>query len=412
MHAIPSIRAFGSITLQLLTALVLSLLLLASAHAEDSRWPDYGVSAQTRGNAGTASYFQGFESPCFNAPYQPGGGTVDWTRFYSELVRTGSGISGIASRNGAAHAEILPPLPTAPAQTSGAFTRLGGYRSNFGGGFTVEVDVYFDLNDPRVLSGTNAAYGWDVSSAVNDQAGFFRRDFVFHTASNSSRQILVGASNTTNFAPIANLGTGPHYIVTNSGWHTLQWVYRTAGDGTLAVDLNLRSAAGALLFTRTLNSAQDLVATQIGGNRYLWFTFVQSDRLAIDNARLNSLVREALFSSTPLPGRFINTGTANPGSPTPGAQLNVQSQGTLQLEVCGCTLSGPNAADFSVSNCPSVLIPGQSANVGVACTPSATGRRTATLTIVTNDTLQGTDFSYPLRCNGFDPDAIFQDGFE
>lgn len=412
MHVFNPIPLSGSISVRWFSWLLLGVLLSVSAHAEDARWPDYGVRAESRGNAGSATYFQGFETPCFSAPYQPGGSTTDWTRFYSELVRVGTGSAGIASRNGDSHVEIQPPLPTAPAQTSGAFTRLGGYRSTFGGGFIVEIDVYFDLNDPRVLSGVNAAYGWDASSAVNDQTGSFRRDFIFHTASNTSGQILVGASNVTNFTPIGSLATGPHYVVNTSGWYTLQWVYRAAGDGSLAVDLNLRSAEGATLFTRTLNSAADVIATQIGGNRYLWFTFVQSDRLAIDNARLNSGVREALLSSTPLPGRFLNTGTANPGSPTPGTQLNVQSQGTLQLEVCGCTLSGPNAADFSVSNCPSVITPGQSANVGIACTPSGIGRRTATLTIVTNDSLQGTDFDYALRCNGFDPGALFEDGFE
>ncbi len=412
MHASLPIRSFGSITLRLLSGLLFSLVLISVAYAEDARWPDYGVRTQERGNAGTATYFQGFEAPCFNAPYQPGGGTTDWSRFYSEIVRVGSGSGGIASRNGTGHAEIRPPLPTAPAQTTGAFTRLGGYRSVFGGGFTVELDVYIDLNDPRVLSGVNADYGWDLASAVNDQAGGFRRDFVFHAASNTSGQVLIGASNITNFAPMGNLASGNHHVVTGSGWYTLQWVYRTAGNGTLAVDMNLRNAAGSVLHTQTLNNPADLVATEIGGNRYLWFTFVQSNRLVMDNARLNSVVRDALYGSTPAAGSILNVGTANPGSPTPGTQVNVQSQGTLQLEVCSCTLSGANAADFSVTQCPTSLAPGQSANVGIGCTPSAPGRRNATLTIVTNDSLQGNDFTYALRCNGTDADAIFENGFE
>jgi hypothetical protein len=399
-------------TFRLIGALLVSVLFASLAHAEDSRWPDFGVSGETRGNAGTATYFQGFETPCFSAPYQPGAGSNDWVRLYSELVRVGTGSAGIASRNGFNHAEILPPLAGAPAQSSGAFTRLGGFHSIFGGGFVVELDVYFDLTDPRVLSGANAAYGWDASSAVNDQAGSFRRDFIFHTASNTSGQILVGASNVTNFTPRGDLATGLHYVVASSGWYTLQWVYRDAGDGSLAVDLNLRDQAGSVLFTRTLNNAADVIATQIGGNRYLWLTFVQSDRLAIDNARLNSGIRESLYQSTPAPGNFLNAGSANPGSPAPGTQLNVQSQGTLQLEVCSCTVSGPDAADYSVSACPTVLAPGQGATIGIACTPSGFGNRSAALTLSTNDSTGGSFFSYPLRCNGIDPGSIFADGFE
>lgn len=398
-----------------MTSLVLGWLLLSLfacvVHAEDQRWPDFGITAQHDGSAGAPSYFQGFESACFNAPYQPGAGATDWVRFYSEIVRVGTGSGGIASRNGFNHAEIRPPLPTAPAPTTGAFTRLGGYSSNFGAGFVVELDVFFDLTDPRVVSGVNAAYGWDAASAVNNREGGFRRDFVFHAANNSSGQILVGASNITNFAPRGNLASGAHYVVASSGWYTLQWVYRDAGNGTLAGDLRLRNQAGNLLFMQTLNNPEDVIATSVGGNRYLWLTFVESARLPIDNARLNSGVLDALYASMPPPGSVLNAGRANPGNPAAGTRLNILSQGTLRLEVCACELSGPGAADYSVSNCPTEIAPGSSASIGILCTPTAAGARNAVLTVRTNDSLQGTDFSYPLQCTG-DPDFLFANGFE
>ncbi len=318
------------------------------AHAYDERWPDYGVRATDRGNSGSATYFQGFESPCFGPPYQPGTGELDWIRYYSEVVRVPTGTGGIASRNGFNHAHILPPLPSAPGVNTGAYTRLGGYRTGFGGGFTIALDVYFDLSDPRVLSGVNAAYGWDLTTAVNNQAGDHRRDFIFHTASNTSGQILIGVSNTSNFAPIGNLASGPHYVVGTSGWYTMEWVYRDAGNGTLAVDLNVRNSAGTLVFTRTLNIAADVIASQIGGNRYLWFTFMQSDRLPMDNARLNSGIREALYASNPIPGSSLNAGNANLGNPAPGTTLNVQNQGTLRLEVCSCSITG--TAEYGVAS--------------------------------------------------------------
>jgi len=368
-----------------------------SAVEPDARWPDYQKQG-VENRSGSSLYFQGFETPCFGPPYSPSP-TDDWIRFFSEVTRVASGSGGIASRNGFSHAELRPPLVGAPANTSGAFTRLGGYASTFDGGFRVEVDVYLDLADPQVLTGINADFGFDVSSAVNTQAGAHRRDFIFHAASNTAGRILIGSSNTTNFAVRGDLATGPHYVVASSGWYTFQWVYRDAGDGTLAVDTNLLAMAGNMLWTRTLNNPTDLIATQIGGNRYLWFLFLESDRVAIDNSRINSGIREASFGSTPVAGTTLNTGSAAVGSPTAGTNLLLRSLGTLRLEVCSCTISGPAAADFSVATCPAIIEPNSTLNLAIGCTPSASGVRNANLVIVTNDSAAGSNFSFPLTCN-------------
>lgn len=264
--------------------------LLASplASAYDARWPDYGVLASEVRGSGPGEYFQGFESPCFAPPLQPASAENDWIRFYSELVRVDTGFAGIFSPAGFNHAEVRPPLPMPPGPQTGAFTRLGGYRTSFGDGFVVEMDVYFDLADPLVTSGSNAAYGWDATVGINNQAGDHRRDFVFHTASNTLGQILVGSSNATNFVPIGSLGTGPHFVVSSTGWYTLQWVFRENLAGSLAVDTVLRNDQQQMLWTGTLNNASDVIATEIGGNRYLWFPYMQSGRLAIDSVRLGS----------------------------------------------------------------------------------------------------------------------------
>jgi len=383
-----------------------SVVAYASATEPDERWPDFGLEVGATSDRGpAASYFQGFEAPCFGPPYSPAPDD-DWIRFFSEVSRVASGTTGIASRNGLFHAHILPPLVGAPGTNDGAFTRLGGYSSAFNGGFVVELDVFLDLNDPEVQSGINADYGFDVSSAVNNQAGGFRRDFIFHLASNTTGQILVGSSNNTTFNPRGNLASGPHFVVTTSGWYTLQWVYRDAGNGTLAVDTNFRSSTGTLLWTQVRNDLTDVIATQIGGNRYLWVLFAETTRLPIDNSRLNSGIREADFNSVPAAGSTINLGTAAIGNPTTGGSVLVQSMGSLQLEVCSCTISGPAAANFSVAGCPAIIAPTASQSFALGCTPSAAGPRNATLSIVTNDTAGGTTFTFPLVCNGVGAEAL------
>jgi hypothetical protein len=70
--------------------------------------------------------------------------------------------------------------------------------------------------------------------------------------------------------------------------------------------------------------------------------------------------------------------------------VQISNQGDLDLVVNSATLSGPNAADFQVTNsCTSALPPGDFNNVCTATivfspAASATGNRTATLTIVDN----------------------------
>lgn len=224
---------------------------------------------------GAGGHFQGFEDPGFVSNTAP-----DWNDYNSVLSRVATGTNGVLSRTGGYHAVIDSTiLPDAPNDFSGAFTRLGGYDNSFGAGFRTAIDVYMDLSDMAVGADT---YGWDLSSAVNGQDGNHRRDFIFHTAG-SPGQILVGASNGSNFTRRNDLGSINHYTITASGWYTFEWVFRDYGDGTLAVDLNLHSASGTLLWTETRHDASDVIATVVGGHRYMWFTFLEVNELAIDN---------------------------------------------------------------------------------------------------------------------------------
>ena len=103
-------------------------------------------------------YFQGFEIDTF-----------DW----SGVTRVASGTNGVTSAAGAFHAEAAS---AAAPNTTGDFTRFGGYESTFpAGGYTTSVDVYLNVgagnaNDTR----------FDWSSAIGMPDGTFRRDFVFN----------------------------------------------------------------------------------------------------------------------------------------------------------------------------------------------------------------------------------------
>ena len=109
-----------------------------------------------------------------------------------------------------------------------------------------------------------------------------------HIASDtSSSGLFVGASNNSNGATREDLDTlSNNYQVTASGWYEFQHVFYDNG-GVLAVDLNLLDAGGSVLFTETRSAAADLIPSEVGGNRYGWFTFVDvAGGLAIDKTQL------------------------------------------------------------------------------------------------------------------------------
>ncbi len=71
-----------------------------------------------------SSFFDGFE----DNPYVTG--DPNWNDYNSTVTRVTSGTGGITSKSGAAHGLLDS---TCAAHHTGAFTRLGGYSSEFGG---------------------------------------------------------------------------------------------------------------------------------------------------------------------------------------------------------------------------------------------------------------------------------------
>ncbi len=257
-------------------------------------------------------YFQGFEDPNFVSGNYANNPSVDWNDYDSHLYRVPSGTDGITSRSGVAHAVIDSTVPaTSPNYTnSGVFSRLGGYSSVFGTGYRVALDIYMDLSNPGVVNATpTSGYAWDLSAAASGQDNQHRRDYIFHTAAYGPTGIVVAADNNSSDDASNrrnDLLTLPnHAVLTHSGWYTFEWIFRNANN-VLAVDLNVRDAGNSLVFSQTLSDPSDLISTVVGGNRYLWFTFLAVDKLAIDNTTLE---RNVPVVSSPASGSTFPLGT-------------------------------------------------------------------------------------------------------
>lgn len=211
--------------------------------------------------------------------------------WYGTVTMVASGTGGITSASGDYHAifENADPLPF-PGYLGGGYTGpfsdLGGYESTWQGEWSVSADIY--LNTSADGSGWALGEGFDWSVASSGSDGDHQRDFIFHVTQDSSTgDLYVGGSNNTNFAPREDLDTlANSYVVAEDGWYTFEHHFYDNG-GSLAVDLNLYDDSGALLFTETRNDASDLISTEVGGNRYGWFTTIDvAGGIAVDNVTL------------------------------------------------------------------------------------------------------------------------------
>ncbi|WP_421722898.1 beta strand repeat-containing protein [Bauldia sp.] len=199
---------------------------------------------------------------------------------YGTVTMVASGTGGIASPDGSSHA-ILEQAPVGNPDGSGPFTRFDAYRDDFGEGFVTEIQIYLD-------TAWALGEGFDYSVAANGQDGNHQRDFIFHvTKDTSTGDLLVGASNNTSFDPDEELENGNHAEITASGWYTFQHFFFDAGDGTLAVAMSVFDSAGNHVFTEVRNDVSDTIATEVGGNRYAWFTNIDvTGGIAVDEAKI------------------------------------------------------------------------------------------------------------------------------
>lgn len=190
---------------------------------------------------------------------------------------------GVNAADGDGHYAVLTEGPI-PDSDAGPFTRFDTYRSDFNGGFEASVSVYLD---PTLIA---LGEGFDVSVAANGQDGAHQRDYILHVAHDTSTgELLVGGSNNTNFDPREDLETINHATITNAGWYTFDYRFYENGNHALEVAMNIYDQNGNWVFTEVRSDPGDLIATEVGGNRYMWFTNIDvANGIAVDDVTLRN----------------------------------------------------------------------------------------------------------------------------
>ena len=233
----------------------------------DANSPDY---------ASTRTWFdQSFEDGNADGFYDE---TNGWS---GTITIVPDGTDGIASPDGSNFA--IFEQSDADGGLTGPFSRMGFYSEEFGGGYKAQAKIFLD---PSMADGE----GFDVSMAANGQDGNHIQDFIFHVTKDSSTgDLLVGGSNNSNFDPIENLEAGNHATIDSAGWYTFEWEAYQNDDGDLDVAMNVYNADGDWVFTEVRTNGNDF-DTEVGGNRYLWFTNIDvTGGIAVDDISLETV---------------------------------------------------------------------------------------------------------------------------
>ena len=207
-------------------------------------------------------------------------GWFDESNGWTGSVTRVASSADLVSSTGLFHAQIAQ-TNTPGVGLSGPFTQFDQQRTVFPGQWSAEIDVYLDTT-------WETGEGFDLAVATSGVVDQQVRDFIFHvTQDTSTGQLLVGASNNTFFDPRENLELGNHSVIDTTGWYRFRHTFRDEG-GALNVDMQVINDAGQLVFSETRTDTDDLIGTEIGGNRYGWFTNIDiATGLAIDNVRLD-----------------------------------------------------------------------------------------------------------------------------
>ena len=227
------------------------------------------IAGMAFADAPPAPYFDGFETVATGADTWGGDGWNDYGSPTSDLIRLDVTSNGTLSRPGSNWVGRFTQ--------GGPYTRFGGYDPTWPeGGFYESIDIYFD-------NATSAGSQLEFSMAMSKPDGSHVQDFVYHMhRADSGDGFNVWASNNASIPGFVSGPTQDNVLVDSDGWYTLNTRWYANGDGNLAADMSILGGSGLInTWTRT-NTALD-VPTDVGGNRYGWFTWNTWDTVYIDN---------------------------------------------------------------------------------------------------------------------------------
>src|SRR5574343_86358 len=229
--------------------------------------------------------------------------------------------------------------------------------------------------------------------------GWTESEVLFYTASGNTPPAKkfdsTGDNLIIHFA--SNPGNLTYYLAGNSfsgGTFTVE----ESEFGTVWTTLHTHTAPPAGTYTQYTD-------VPLSASRYIRFIYTNkvSGNIGLDDVNIAAGAATPAQEINVKQGAttILNGGTYTMSSPvstmTP-TTFTVENLGTANtLNISSATISGTNAADFSVASSPSSVAANSTGNLVVNFTPASAGTRTAVLTIASND---ADEASYVINLNG------------
>lgn len=200
-----------------------------------------------------------------------------------------------------------------------------------------------------------------MSVAANNDVGSHLQDYIFHvTKDTSTGELLVAASNNTNFDPREDLETLDNFFsVQSPGWYTFEHLMYEGSTGNLEVALSLYDETEGLLFTEVRDSG----SSNFGGNRYLWFTNIDvADGIPVDGVTLSTVDMNPIqaFDGSAIVGTFATIqDVIDAAAPGETLRLSGADPGSADVNKT-ITLGG----DFTLGNSLTVSDPAATLDAG------------------------------------------------
>lgn len=226
----------------------------------------------------------------------------------------------------------------------------------------------------------------------------------------SGNSYYTGSGNTPPACKLDNTGDWVQiWFASAPGTLTYYILGNSFAGGTFEVQESPNGTAWTVLHSFTTNtptsSYTQFTDTPLSTSRYIRFYYTQkvSGNIGLDDVNLTAAAAgpqqeiDVFFnSSAVISGGAIWFGS-NVSVTTP-ITIDVENNGTANtLNIASAVLSGPNAADFSVTSFPSSIVANGNGTVNIDFTPSAAGTRVAVLTINSDD---ADEPAYVINLNG------------
>jgi len=269
---------------------------------------------------------------------------------------------------------------------------------------------------PHNLAGAGTAT-WTLACAPTTTGG---RSATLRLTTNDTSEPIIDVPLTCNgtqgLLVVFNPATPIAFATTDVGSSSAEVVVTLRNQGTAAIQVTGASVSGAFAISTPLSQATPFsLAVNATATLGLRFTPTADGLVTGTLTVTNDVV--ALTEEVRGTGRAALAGVSSAalafdnvlvGSTLTTRTFNLQNTGSAVLNLTAISKTGANPADFVVVSpgLPTTVAAAGSVTVTVRCTPTASGARTATLTLDTDGDNVPQDPVVSMTCNGQKPDIL------